>query len=153
MRQMTKTRKMSGIPVNMGKKGQHVKFWNEFGKFIRIKGDHFRFGSVFIKKSNQTEIFFFKKIKTRSNRPVSVRFFREKTGSNRFGSIFLGFPGFGSVFSFWLGFFRFRFGFFGFLLIKPKPNRTGRSFQNFNRFNRFFFSVRFFRFFFPVFSV
>jgi len=50
---------MSGIPVNMGKKGQHVKFWNEFGKFIRIRGDHFRFGSVFIKKSNQTEIFFF----------------------------------------------------------------------------------------------
>jgi hypothetical protein len=34
------------------------------------------------------------------------------------------------------------------LLIKPKPNRTGRFFQKCNRFNRFFFSVRFFRFFF-----
>jgi hypothetical protein len=26
-----------------------------------IRGDYFRFGSVFIKKSNQTEIFFLKK--------------------------------------------------------------------------------------------
>jgi len=41
-------------------------------------GDHFRFGSVFIKKSNQTEFFFFEKKRNRtetgSNRPVSVRF-------------------------------------------------------------------------------
>ena len=68
-----------------------------------IMGDHFRFGSVFIKKSNQTEFFFFEKKRNRtetgSNRPVSVRFgfFREKTGSNRFGSVFPGFFGFGSV--------------------------------------------------------
>jgi len=44
----------------------------------------------------------------------SVRFFRAKTGSNRFGSVF---SGFGSVFSVWLGFFglaRFFSGFFGF---------------------------------------
>ena len=81
-----------------------------------------------------------------------VRFFRAKTGSNRFGSVFrfwLGFFQFCSVFPVWLGFFSgfFRF-WFGFLLIKPKPNRTGRFFQ---KFNRFFFSVRFFQFFFLVF--
>jgi len=101
------------------------------------RGDHFRFGSVFIKKNNQTEIFFLKKNRIRtetgSNRPVSVRFgfFRAKpvqTGLARFSRFWLGF------FQFWLGFFRFgsvffRFfvGFgsvrFGFLFIKPEPNR------------------------------
>ena len=112
-----------------------------------------RFGSVFIKKSNQTEFFFIKKTETEP-RPVqtdrfrfgSVRFFREKTGSNRFSS----------VFSVWLGFFpgffSVRFGFSGSRLKKPKPNRTGRFFQNFNRFNRFFFTVRFFQLFFFRFS-
>jgi hypothetical protein len=56
-----------------------------------------RFGSVFIKKSNQTEFLFlfFKKTETGSNRLVSVRFFRAKTGSNRFGSVLVQF---GSVF-------------------------------------------------------
>jgi hypothetical protein len=42
-----------------------------------------------------------------------------------------------------------RFGFFGFLFIKPKPKRTGRFFQ---KCNRFFFSVRFFQLFFFRFS-
>jgi len=42
--------------------------------------------------------------------------------------------------------------FFGFRLIKPKPNRTGRFLKNSNRFNRFFFTVRFFRLFFFRFS-
>jgi hypothetical protein len=37
-----------------------------------------------------------------------------------------------------------RFGFFGFRLIKPKPNRTGRFFQNLNGLIGFFFTVRFF---------
>jgi len=102
---------------------------------------------------------------TGSNRPVSVRFnlfFRKKTGSNRFWLGFLGFglvfSGFGSVFSVLARFFRFgsvlarffsvsvRFGFFGFLLIKP--NRTGRFFQNFNR---FFFRFGFFGYFFSSF--
>jgi hypothetical protein len=46
-----------------------------------------------------------------------------------------------------------RFGFFGFLLIKPKPNRTGRFFQKFNRFNQFFFGSVFSVIFFSVFSV
>ena len=63
------------------------------------RGVHFRFGSVFIKKSNQTELFFFKKtrnqIETGSNRPVSVWFFKTKTGSNWFGSVL---ARFGSVF-------------------------------------------------------
>jgi len=128
---------------------------------VHIRGDHFRFGSVFIKKSNQTEIFFLKKNRNRtetgSNRPISVRFgfFRAKTGSNRFGLVFsvlARFFRFGSVLA------RFFFGFlsvsirFGFLFIKPKPNRTGRFFQKINRFNRFFFSVRFFRLIFFLFS-
>jgi hypothetical protein len=108
------------------------------------------FGSVFIKKNNQTE-FFLKKNRNRtetgSNRPVSVRFsFLGKkpvqTGLARFsgfGSVFLvlaRFFQFGSVFPVWLGFgsvfFRFFVGFssvrFDFFFIKPKPNRTGRFF-------------------------
>jgi hypothetical protein len=59
--------------------------------------DYFRFGLIFIKKNNQTE-FFLKKPK-----PV-------QTGLARLGFLPV-----------WLGFFLF--GFFGFKLIKPKPNR------------------------------
>jgi hypothetical protein len=105
------------------------------------------FGSVFIKKNNQTEFFLKKKPKPNRNRvkPTgfgSVQFFREKTGSNRFGSVFrfwLGFLGFGSVFSVWLGFSglarfwlgvfpvfcRFQFGSVRFFLYKTEtePNR------------------------------
>ena len=113
------------------------------------------------KKSNQ---FFFKKTKSGSNRPVSIRLFQNK---NRLFSGLARFFQFGSDFSVWLCFFKFdsffqffsvwvQFGFFGFRLIKPKPNRTGRFFKNhnrFNRFNRFFFMVQFFQLFFPVFSV
>jgi hypothetical protein len=117
--------------------------------FLYHRGDHFRFGSVFIKKSNQTE-FFLKKTETEPKpgqtdwfRCGSIRFFRAKTDSNRFGSVFsvlarflLGLARFFSGF-FGLGWVRFVF--FCFLLIKLKPNRTGRFFQNFNWFNRFFF--------------
>ena len=86
-----------------------------------------------------------------------------KTGSNRFGLVFSVWLDFGSVFSglvrffslarlFWFGSVFFsvlvQFGFFDFRLIKPKPNRTGRFFQNFNQFNRFFFTVWFFQLFF-----
>jgi len=109
--------------------------------YILVRSDHFRFGSVFIKKSNQTEFFFFEKknrnrTETGSNRPVSVRFgfLGQKpvqTGLARFFRFWLGFLGFGSVFSgfgsvfpVWLGFFS---GFF------PVSVR--------------FVSVRFFRFF------
>jgi hypothetical protein len=95
------------------------------------------FGSVrFLSKKLIKPNFFKKKnrnrTETRSNRPVSVRFgfFRVKTGSNRFGSVFpvlarffpvffclarffpvwLGFFGFGSFFRFGLVFFRFQSG-------------------------------------------
>jgi len=90
------------------------------------------FGSIrFLSKKVTKPNFFLKKTETESNRLVSVRFFRAKTGSNRFGSVFSGFL---SV--------SVRFGFFGFLFIKP--NRTGRFFQKFNRFNQFFFRFGFF---------
>jgi len=143
-------------------------------QFIQVKLGVIIFGSVrfLSKKVTKLKYFFFEKknqnrTETGSNRPVSVRFFRAKTSSNRFGSVFpvlarfsRFFPVLARFFSVWLGFFvlaRFfsgflsvsvRFGFFGFLFIKPKPNRTGWFFQKFNRFNRFFFSVRFFRLFF-----
>jgi hypothetical protein len=112
-------------------------------EMVRFRGVHgsVRFGSVFIKKSNQTEFFFLKKPKPVQTDWFRLGFFRAKTGSNRFGL----------VFSVWLGFFPF--GSSGSKLKKPKPNRTGRFFQNFNRFNRFFLMVRFFWLFFSVFSV
>jgi len=125
---------------------------------IKTRGDHFRFSSVFIKKSNQTKNFFFEKKNETESKPGQTDrfrfgFFRAKTGLARFFRFWLGFLGFGSVFSgfgsvfsvlarffrfgsvsarFRLGLARFfsgflsvsvRFGFFGFLVIKPKPNR------------------------------
>jgi hypothetical protein len=80
------------------------------------------FGSVrfLSKKNNQTGIFF-KKTEIGSSRPVSVRFLKKKPV--------------------WLGFFGFR-------LVLPKLNLTGRFFQNSNRFNWFFFTVWFFQLFF-----
>jgi hypothetical protein len=47
---------------------------------VEDKGDHFRFGSVFIKKNNQTEIFFFKKKKPKPN--------RNRVKPTGFGSVF-----------------------------------------------------------------
>ena len=82
------------------------------------------FGSIrfLSKKVTKPNFFFFKKNRKRTENRVKptgfglVRFFREKTGSNWFGSVFpvlaRFFSGFGSV----------RFSFFDFLLIKP--NRT-----------------------------
>jgi len=98
--------------------------------------DRFRFGSVFLgQKPVQTGL---------------ARFFRFWLGFLSFGSVF---SGFGSVFfglaRFFFGFLSVRFGFFGFLVIKP--NRTGRFFQKFNRFNRFFFRFGFFDYFFSSF--
>jgi len=122
-----------------------------------------RFGSVFIKKSNQTEFFFLKK-KPKPNRnrfkPTgfgSVRFgFLEKkpvqTGLARFFGLTRFFR-FGSVLArFGSVFFRFFFRFGSVFPVPGLKNRTGRFFQNFNRFNRFFFTVRFFRLFFFRFS-
>jgi hypothetical protein len=56
----------------------------------------------------------------------SIRFFRIKIESNRFGSVFSGLARF-----FLFGFDSVRFGFFGFRLIKPKPNGTGQFFSKF----------------------
>jgi hypothetical protein len=129
-----------------------------------------------LKKKTETEP---KRNRVKPTGFVSVRFgfLGKKPVQTGFGSVFsvwLGFLGFGSVFSvnfgsvfsdFGLVFFglaRFfsgflsvsvRFGFFGFLVIKPKPNRTGWFFQKFNRFNRFFFGSVFSVIFFLVFSV
>jgi len=113
------------------------------------RDDHFRFGLVFIKTNNQIE-FFLKKPNRNRFKPTSFGlFFRTKTGSNRFGSVFPVWLGFGSVF-FWFFLVWVRFCFFSLGLIKSKLNWTGWFFKNSNR---FFFTVRFFRFFFPVFSV
>jgi hypothetical protein len=77
-----------------------------------MRGIYFRFGSVFIKKSNQTE-FFLKKTETEPKPVQTDRFwfgFLEQkpvqTGLARFFSGFV------------------RFGFFGSRLKKPKPNRS-----------------------------
>jgi len=120
------------------------------------RGDYFLFGSVFIKKNNKTE-FFLKKTETELKSVQTDRF------RFRFGSVFLGqkpvwlsfsvLARFDSVFfPVFFGLGSVRFSFFGFRLIKPKPNQTGRFFQNFNRFNRFFFTVQFFWLFFFRFS-
>ena len=98
-----------------------------------IRGDHFRFGLVFIKKSNKTEIFFKKnrnRTETGSNRPVSV-FLGQKpvqTDLTQFSLFFLVLAWF---FRFWLGLARFFLVFFGsvwffrFFAYKTeiKPNR------------------------------
>jgi hypothetical protein len=63
--------------------------------FVLNKNNYFLFGLIFIKKNNQTG--FFKKKQFQPTDFSSVRLFWEKTGSNRFGSVF---SGFGSVFRF-----------------------------------------------------
>ena len=87
-------------------------------EYNECRGEQIRFGSIFIKKSNQID--FFLKPKPVSNRPVSVRF----------GSVFLGKTGLVWFFQFGLGFFRFGLVFFQFGLVffgsvrfyKPKIN-------------------------------
>ena len=123
------------------------------------RGDHFRFGSIFIKKSNQTKIFFKKnrnRTETGSNWPVSVRYFRAKTV--RFFRFWLGFLCFGSVFSVWLGFsgfFRFFVGFgsvrfFRFFGYKTETEPAG-FFKNLIGLIGFFFRFGFFGYFFSGF--
>ena len=46
----------------------------EYVSYAPTRGEQIRFGSVFIKKSNQTEFKKKKKTETGSNQPVSVRF-------------------------------------------------------------------------------
>ena len=85
------------------------------------------FGSVrFLSKKITKPKFFFVKKKPKPNqnrvKPTgfgSVRFFRAKTGSNRFGSVFpvlARFFWFGSVFPVWLGFGSVWLGFFWFFV-------------------------------------
>jgi hypothetical protein len=56
---------------------------------MAISDDYFYFGLVFIKKLMKLNFFKKKPTETVSNRPISVRFFRTKTGSNLFGLVFL----------------------------------------------------------------
>jgi hypothetical protein len=96
------------------------------------EGGYFQFSLVFIKKIIKPKLFKIKnqnRTKTGSNRPVSVWFFRTKPVQS----------GLARFFPVWLGLFLFGFDFFGFRLIKSKPNQTGRFFQNFYQFNRVFF--------------
>ena len=94
------------------------------------------FSLVWFLSKKITKLKFFKKNRNRFKLTGFglVRFFRTKTGSNWFDSIFsvwIGFPVWIS-FSVWLSFSGltwfffvwFRFSFFGFRLIKPKPNQT-----------------------------
>jgi hypothetical protein len=73
-------------------------------------------------------VIIFGSVRFLSKKVTKPKFFFEKkteTGSNRFGSVFsvwLGFSGLARFF-FWFCFVSVWFGFFGFLLIKPKPNR------------------------------
>ena len=124
-----------------------------------IRGDHFQFGSVFIKKSNQTENFLKKKTKTEPTGFGSVRFFRAKTGSNRFGSVFSIFFGFGSIFSVLARFFfRFfsvsvRFGLVFLVFAYKTETEPAGFFKIFIDLIHFFFCSVFSVIFFPVFSV
>ena len=66
---------------------------------VKSRGDHFRFGSVrFLSKKVTKPNFFFLKKKPKPVQTGLARFF------------------------FWFCFVSVWFGFFGFLLIKPKPN-------------------------------
>jgi hypothetical protein len=82
---------------------------------LQNRGDYFRFGSVFIKKNNQTK-FFLKKNRNQFKLTgfSSIRFFRTKTCLTGFWLCFFLFD---SVFFVWVW-----FGFFGFRLINR--NRT-----------------------------
>jgi len=122
-------------------------FWNKC-----IRGDYFRFGSVFIKKSNQTEIFFFWKKNRNRVKPTgfgSVRFFRGKpvqTGLALFSRFWLSFFGLARLF-FW---FFVRFGsvrFFRFFAYKTETELAGF----FKNLIGFFFRFGFFGYFFSSF--
>ena len=123
-------------------KGSWIESRNNLGfitLFVFAKGDYFLFGLIFIKKSNQTKIFYRNRVKPTGF--GSVRFFRAKTGSNRFGSVF---PVLARFSRFWLGFFRFWLGFFRFCSVFSVFLGFGSVFF---RFFVGFGSVWFFRFF------
>ena len=124
------------------------------------RGDHFRFGLVFIKKSNQTDFFFETKNRNRV-KPTgfgSVRFgfLGQKpvqTGLAQFSRFFPVLARFWlSFFRFWLGFFglarfflvfcRVRFGFFRFFAYKTETEPAG-FFKNIIGLIGFFFGLVF----------
>ena len=92
------------------------------------------FSSVRFLSKKITKPIFFLKTETGSNRPVSVRFFREKTSPNQFFSVL-------ARFFFTVFLVSVRFGFFGFLLIKPKSNQTGWFFKILIDLISFFYSI------------
>jgi hypothetical protein len=78
---------------------------------MKSRGDYFRFGSVFIKKSNQIEFFLKKKPKPNRNQ-IKLPGFGSVQIFSGFGSIFSGFSlifsvlaRFSSLARFWLRFF------------------------------------------------
>jgi len=129
-------------PIFLLKKPKPVqtdRFWFGFLGQKPVQTDRFRFGFLG-KKPVQTGL---------------ALFFRFGSVLAWFFPVWLGFFAlvrfFASLTRFFFQFFSVwvRFYFFGFSLIKPKPNRTGWFFQNFNR---FFFTIRFFWLFFFRFS-
>jgi hypothetical protein len=118
------------------------------------------FGSVrFLSKKVTKPKFFFLKKKNRNrvkpNGFGSVRFFRAKTGSNRFDSVFSVWLGFGSVFPIWLGFFSsflsISVRFFWFFVYKTETEPAG-FLKKLIGFIGFFFRFGFFGYFFFQFS-
>jgi len=129
--------------------------------------EYFWFDLVFIKKLIKLNIVFLKKPnRTETDRLNRFRFGFGFLGQKfvqtglarffRFGLVLARFfPVWLSFFSVWLGFFSawVWFGFFSLRLIKPKSNRTSRFFKILIGLIGFFFTVRFFSYFFLVFSV
>jgi len=96
------------------------------------------FGSVRFLSKKVTKLKFFKKTKPKPGQMDRFQFdfLGKKTSSNRFGSVFPVLARFSRFLArffsvlarfFFLFFVSVRFGFFSFLLIKPKPNRPGFS--------------------------
>jgi len=105
-------------------------------RLVVNRGVHFRFGSVFIKKNNQTE--FKKKLKLVLTDRFRIGFLEQKPVQTSLAWFFGLARFFFRFFSVWV-----RSGsVFSVLCLK---NRTSWFFQNFNRFNWFFFMVRFFQ--------
>jgi hypothetical protein len=98
----------------------------------------------FLKKKNKTEP---KSGQTDWFQFGSVRFFRAKTGSSRFGSVFLVFSGFGSVF---FRFFQFRFSSVQFFWFSAYKTET-KPVSFFKILICFFFRFGFFGYFFSGF--
>ena len=111
--------------------------------FSKSRSDYFLFGLVFIKKITKLK---FKKKKNQNRvKPTgfgSVRFFRAKTGSNQFASVFPVWLGFLGFFWFWLG-FPVWLGFLGFGSVFSGFGSVFSVLARFFRFGSVFLSVFF----------